>query len=106
MYYSMPMAERKSMRIYSWMFSSIRKTEENKRVSKLKKRLSFIQRIKLFFLDRKIYNAMKNGKKEILVDFIEERLILELQQRGFFVGNKYLGCSALHMTVYYISWTE
>ena len=34
------------------------------------------------------------------------KLIHELQQRGFFVGNKYLGCSALHMTVYYISWTE
>ena len=94
------------MRMYPRMFSSIREAEENKRISKLKKRLSFIQRIKLVFLDRKIYNAMKNGKREILVDFIEERLILELQQRGFFIEIKYLGCLALHTTVYFISWTE
>lgn len=94
------------MKMYPQMFLSIYEEEENKRIEKLNRSLSIIQKIKLSILDIKIFYAMKNGETEVLVDFIEERLIVDLQQRGFIVGTKYLGCSALHMTMYFISWKK
>ena len=94
------------MEMYPQLFDSVNDAEKTKRFNKMHKKLSLVQKAKLGVLDRKICKAMKEGKCEVLVDFIEDRLIFELQQRGFFVGTKNMGCATLHMAMFVINWEE
>lgn len=94
------------MEMYSQLFDSVSEAEKAKRFCKMHKKLSLVQKAKLGILNRKIHKAMKKDEKEILLYDLEDRLILELQNRGFFVGTKYVGCAAIHFVMIVIRWEE
>ena len=90
------------MKIYPQMFETIKNENEAKK----HRGLTLIQKIKLAILELRIYIAMKKGEDKIYVSYIEDRLIIELLERGFSVKICYPGCASFlsDFTMYTIGW--
>ncbi len=94
------------MEMYPQLFDSVSDAEKTKKFNKMHKKLSLVQKAKLSILDRKIHKAMRKDEKEILLYDLEDRLIFELQNRGFFVGTRHSGCAAISFVMIVIKWGE
>ena len=71
------------MKVNAQMYDTIKDQGIKEHNEKMGKKLSLIQKAKLYILEKKISNAMKKGERRINVGHIEERLIHELKNNGF-----------------------
>lgn len=95
----------KIMKVYANMYNDIRKNEQAKRERKLARRLTILHKIKLAVLDIQIKHAMKHEEQYLLVWNIEDRLVIELEKRGFKVSETSGGCASIaSVWMYKISW--
>ncbi len=93
--------------MYPNMFKEIQEKEEKRKKDKLNKKLSFIQRLQVGVIDLKIYFAMKNGEKKLMLMSLDERLIKEFRERGFHVYETTVGCSAIfYEQLVFIKWDK
>ena len=93
------------MKVYANMYNDIRKDAQAKRERKLARKLTIFQKIKLAVLNLKIKYAMKHEERYLLVWNIEERLVIELEKRGFKVTEISGGCASIaSVWMFKISW--
>ena len=92
------------MKVNAQMYDTIKDQGIKEHNEKMEKKLSLIQKAKLYILEKKISNTMKKGERRIYADYIEERLIRELEYNGFKIRFGNLGCAAIPLYVYIISW--
>ena len=95
----------KIMKVYANMYKDIRKDAQAKRERKLQRKLTIFQKIKLAVINLQIKYAMKHEEQYLLVWDIEDRLVIELQKRGFKVSEISGGCASIaSVWMFKISW--